>query len=81
MIVNASHTGKTEIDRRQESVKNVQKALVNRRSQWAIYIYIYIHCTVQSYVLIHAIIQRLKGDTNESTKERMAKSLEMHMSH
>lgn len=41
-------------------------------------IYIY---TVQSYVLIHAIIQRLKGDTNESTKERMAKSLEMHMSH
>lgn len=76
MIGNASHTGKTEIDRRQESVKNVQRALVNRRSQWAIYIY-----AVQSYVLIHAIIQRLKGDTNESTKERMAKSLEMHMSH
>lgn len=42
MIGIASHTGKTEIDRRQESVKNVQRALVNRRSQWAIYI----HCTV-----------------------------------
>lgn len=43
MIGNASNTGKTEIDKRQESVKNVQRALVNRRSQWPI-------CTLYSHM-------------------------------